>query len=301
MQRQWAYGLLVMSTVFWGVTFVVTKVGTADFSPASFLAYRFLLAALLLALAFPQRLRRLRWSDWQAGLLIGALLFVGTWVQAVGLRWTSASNAGFIAGLSLVFLPLFKYLVDRTPLKFKTLLSGAVALTGLASLSLKFPLQFNPGDVLILLSAVIFAWQILLIGRHAVREAFDPIAMTWVQLLGCGLLSATYALVAEGGLSVPQQPAVWQAIAFTGILCTAVSYSCQNFTQQYLDEQQVALIFLLEPIFSCVAAILFLREPMSAALVVGGCLILVAIAISELPWTQWRYTVFKTVRKEVSP
>lgn len=293
MQRQWAYFLLVMSTLFWGVTFVVTKVGTADFSPASFLAYRFLLAAVLMAALFPRRLRRLRSADWSAGLLIGALLFVGTWVQAVGLRFTSASNAGFIAGLSLVFLPLFKYGLDRTPLRLKTLVSSAVALTGLASLSLKLPLQFNLGDALILLSAIIFAWQILLIGRHASREVFDPIAMTWVQLLGCGVLSAGYALVAEGGLSLPQQPSVWQAIVFTGILCTAFSYSCQNFTQQYLNEEQVALIFLLEPIFSCVAAILFLKEPMSMALGVGGSLIFVSIAISELPWHQWRYAVLK--------
>jgi drug/metabolite transporter (DMT)-like permease len=301
MQRQLSYGLLVMSTVFWGVTFVVTKVGTEHFSAASFLTYRFLLAAILLAAVFPQRLRRLRPTDWSAGLTIGGLLFVGTWVQAIGLRWTSASNAGFIAGLSLVFLPLFKYLMDRTPLRFKTVLSGAVALTGLASLSLKLPLQFNPGDALILLSAVIFAWQILLIGRHANQSRFDPIAMTWVQLLGCGLLSGAYALIAEGGLSLPSDGYIWQAIAFTGVLCTAVSYSCQNFTQQHLDEQQVALIFLLEPIFSCIAAILWLHEPVSSALVVGGCLILLAIAISELPWTQWRYQAFKTRRNKVLP
>lgn len=282
--KRLSYLLMVICTFFWGLNFVITKAGTSTFSPASFLSYRFLLAAGIIAIVFPKRLLRLKANDWRAGLMIGTLIFTGTLLQAFGLRLTSASNAGFIAGLSLVFLPLLKYLFYRTPIGLKTALAGAVALIGLASLSLKLPLQFNPGDALILISAVIFAQQILLVGRHARQDNFDPIARTWVQILGCGLLSGGYALLTEGGLGLPTSTAVWQAIAFTGILSTAVAYSCQNFTQQHLEDQQVAMIFLLEPIISCTAAIIWLNEVLTPSLVVGGILILVALAISELPW-----------------
>ena len=294
--KRLSYGLMVGCTLFWGLNFVITKEGTSIFSPASFLAYRFLLAALLMALVFPGRLLRLKWGHWKAGLMIGSLLFAGTLMQAFGLRWTSASNAGFIAGLSLVFLPLIKYVFHRIPIGFKTGLSVGVALLGLASLSLKLPLQFNPGDVLILVSAAIFAQQILWVGHHAQQEGFDPIAMTWVQILGCGLLSCAYAMLAEGGISAPPHMGVWKAIAFTGILSTALTYTCQNFTQQHLEDQQVAMIFLLEPIVSCAAAIFWLSEPLTTSLVVGGCLILVAMGVSELPWERAFFRTLDRIR-----
>jgi drug/metabolite transporter (DMT)-like permease len=94
-------------------------------------------------------------------------------------------------------------------------------------------------------------------------------------------------LLSEGQLALPASASIWQAIALTGILATALSYSCQNFAQQYLKDQQVALIFLLEPIFACAAAVVCLNEPLSPNLLLGGGLILLALGISEMPWQDW--------------
>ncbi|MFL5866423.1 MAG: EamA family transporter, partial [Thermoleophilaceae bacterium] len=94
---------LVGVAAVWGLTFVMVQDAIEELPTLAFLAYRFLAAALLVALVFRSRLRRLSAAGWRAGLLMGAFLTAGYVCQTFGLERTTASNAGFITGLFVVF------------------------------------------------------------------------------------------------------------------------------------------------------------------------------------------------------
>jgi drug/metabolite transporter (DMT)-like permease len=93
-------GALVSATAIWGSTFVVTKASLA-MRPASFLSWRFGLAAVVLVLARPSRTWLLTSSDRRRALLLGALLGAGFLLQTTGLQTTSAGVSGFLRSACL--------------------------------------------------------------------------------------------------------------------------------------------------------------------------------------------------------
>ena len=83
----------------------------------AFLAYRFIPAALIVALIFWRPLRALPAAGWRAGLLMGVFLCGGYVFQTLGLEETSVSNTGFITGLFVVLTPVLGavFLRQRIP------------------------------------------------------------------------------------------------------------------------------------------------------------------------------------------
>src|SRR5690606_24737906 len=91
---------LVVVTMIWGTTFVVVKGALDTISVPLLLARRFALAGLLLASAGWDRRALV------PALTLGLLSFAGFVTQTIGLSITSASNAAFITGLSVILTPL---------------------------------------------------------------------------------------------------------------------------------------------------------------------------------------------------
>ena len=118
--------LLVASFVF-GATFVVVKSAVSEVPPLTFVAWRFLLGALLLSIfAFP-RGRRIWWH----GTLAGLALFGGYAFQTVGLTETSASNSALITGLYVVITPFLAALFARRPPSWWSVGAAALSFGGL--------------------------------------------------------------------------------------------------------------------------------------------------------------------------
>jgi drug/metabolite transporter (DMT)-like permease len=93
---------MVAVTAVWGSTFVLVRDAVAQVPPFTFIAYRFLAAALLLAVLRPRLAIGGQQPRLAAGVAAGLALFAGYGFQTVGLQYTTASNAGFITGLATV-------------------------------------------------------------------------------------------------------------------------------------------------------------------------------------------------------
>lgn len=285
MTRGTAYLLLALGTFFWGVSFVVIKQGTAQLAPASFLAWRYLIAAAVLGLLCLPRLRNLSLASWRSGLALGLALYAGTMTQTIGLAGTSAANAGFIAGTALLFVPGFRYLLERHRLSARIAKACLLALAGLGVLTLRLPLSIGSGDLWVLASAAAYALHMVLAGPAVRRH--DPLLLSLLQLIVCGTLCWLQAFGQMIGVGpsalLPPNGNVWAAIGFTGLLATAFPYAAQNLAQQKVEAHHVALIFLLEPVFASLAGHVVLHEQLSPRLFLGGGLILAALLLAELP------------------
>src|SRR5215831_7195897 len=97
---------LAFSTVLWGSTFVVVKTSLDHCSVFLFLALRFTLAAIVMALWRPEFFRQIERDEIFAGIRLGFFMFGGYAFQTAGLEYTSASNSGFVTGSSVVLVPL---------------------------------------------------------------------------------------------------------------------------------------------------------------------------------------------------
>lgn len=270
--------LLVVITVVWGATFVVVKGALADASPLVFIAIRFSLAGLLLAVVLGRGVLGLGWDVLGPGVLQGVFLFGGYALQTWGLMFTTPSKSAFITGFSVVLVPLI-LAAGGARLHVPSL---AAALTGLAGLYVLLAPSgsgtVNPGDLLTLGGSVSFAFQIVLVGRYA--ERLPVRAVVPVQIATVGLLAAL-SLPFGGHLRLAWTPGLLAALAITSLFATAFAFSGQNWAQRYTPAAHTALIFALEPVFAALTSRFATGERMGLRFLAGCTLILGGMVISE--------------------
>jgi drug/metabolite transporter (DMT)-like permease len=269
---------MVAVTAVWGSTFVLVRDAVAQIPPFAFIAYRFLAAALLLAAVRPRLAAGGQPGLLAAGAAAGLALFAGYGFQTVGLQYTTASNAGFITGLSVVLTPLLAALLLRQPPGRWPVAGALVAAAGLACLSLQ-RLEVHRGDALVFGCAVAFATHILLLGRFAPRFASYRLAI--VQLATAGLAGLAWAGVA-GDLAAPGSVEVWVALAITSVVASAAAFLIQTRAQREVSPTRTAVIFTMEPVFAGLFGFLLAGERLSGRGWLGAGLILAGMLMAEL-------------------
>jgi len=276
---------LAIVALIWGATFVVVKRALADFSAVYFLVLRFSIASLCMLLIFWKPLfeserRAVRRGLW-GGALAGLFLWLGYMLQTFGLKYTSAANSGFLTGLYIVLVPLISASLYRRWPQLRELAGIAIASAGMVVMTLPDidrHFHINRGDLLTIGCAIAFAFQLLLLGFYSQRELFQAVALGQIA---CAALLSGCALFAEPPRAVWSGYAIF-AIVLTAVFATALAFALQTWAQKYTTATRTALIFALEPVFALVTAISAGSEPLTAAAVAGGALILTGILMVEL-------------------
>jgi drug/metabolite transporter (DMT)-like permease len=277
---------LALCTLLWGSTFVVVKNSLEHSSVFVFLALRFTLAGICMAIFRPGVFRAVQREEIFAGARLGFFMFCGYAFQTAGLRHTTASNSGFITGSSVVLVPLILALFwgkrGKLWVYFGTLAAASglyfltVPLTGVAHL--------NRGDVLTFFAAMSYAVHIILVGEYA-RE-HSAAALSVLQVLACALLAWLTAL---GAAAIHWQPMrfhstsqLWIGIAVCAVLATSVAFSLQLWAQQYTSPSHAAILFTLEPVFAVITSYLVLGERLGLRSLSGAGLVLAGILAAEM-------------------
>jgi drug/metabolite transporter (DMT)-like permease len=268
---------LVAVTVVWGITFVQVKDAVELYPLFAFLAVRFAIASMVLAVPAAGRLRSLGRRGWVAGSSLGLLLAAGYALQTAGLERTTVSSAGFITGLYVVFTPLLALLLFRTRVGRAVWLGVALAVAGLAMLS-GVGAGDAVGDLLVLAGSAAYSLQIVLMERYAPR--YDPVAFTQAEMLAAFGGFAVVA-VALGQVEVPRGWTVWGALLVTGIFASALGFLIQTWAQRRTSATRTALAFALEPVWAGLFGF-WLAGDRLGALGWGGCAVIMAgILVAE--------------------
>lgn len=269
---------LVLVTVVWGLTFVQVKDAVALYPMFAFLAVRFAIGSLAL---FPFALVRGRRRPWKRGAVAGTLLgllVAGAYAfQTAGLIHTTVSSSGFVTGLYVVMTPLLALVLLRQRVGLATWVAVAFSAAGFAMLS-GIPQGSRTGNALVLVSALLWAAQIVLMERFAPR--FDPLILALAEMATCLVCFAAIAL-ARGDLSVPRGWVVWGALLVTGLLASAFAFLVQSWAQQRISAVRIAVVFALEPVFAALFGVLLAGDRLGW-LGWGGCaVIMTGIALAE--------------------
>jgi drug/metabolite transporter (DMT)-like permease len=272
---------LVGIAAVWGLTFVMVQDAIELLPPMTFLAYRFLVAAIVVAAMFHRKLRALSREGWRAGALMGAFLTSGYIAQTLGLQRTSASNAGFITGLFVVLTPIFASVFLKHPIGRPAWVAALVSAVGLFMLSTSGGAGEGQleGDALVFLCACSFAFHILVTAR-AVKH-HDVTALLAVQLGLCGVFCFVIAAIG-GDLELPRTSVEWNALLVTSFIASALGFFVQTYAQQHASPARTALILASEPAFAGLFAYLLNDETRSLVGWVGAGLIVAAIVGVEL-------------------
>jgi drug/metabolite transporter (DMT)-like permease len=268
---------LIAVTAVWGVTFVQVKDAVALYPLFAFLAVRFAIASVVLAVPAAGRLRSLGRGGWVAGASLGLLLALGYALQTAGLERTTVSSAGFITGLYVVFTPLLGLLLFRTRVGGAVWIGVALAVAGLAMLS-GVGAGDPAGDLLVLAGSAAYSLQIALMERYAPR--YDPLAFTQAEMLAAFGGFAAVA-VALGQVEVPHGWTVWGALLVTGVFASALGFLVQTWAQRRISASRTAIAFAMEPVFAGIFGF-WLAGDRLGVLGWGGCAVIMAgILVAE--------------------
>ncbi len=276
MERSATLGLVAVCAV-WGSTFVVVKHAIERMPVMDFLAWRFVLAAAVMAAARPSAVRRLSATSCRRGTLLGLALAAGYVAQTFGLERTPATISGFITGLFVVLTPLCAGLVLRKRVDAMSWLGVALATGGLALLSLH-GLSVGRGEAITFLCAVAFALHIVGLGEWSTQR--DAYGLAVVQLATVGLVSVIVA--APDTLSPPPDAGVWGAILLTALAATAVGFFVQTWAQAHLPPTRAAVVMTMEPVFAGGFGVAVGGDRLGVRTVLGALLVLTAMYVVEL-------------------
>ena len=265
---------LLGTVLLWGSSFPGIKVVVDIVDPMTYVWLRSLIAALVLAPYVVLGIRRGRdlGDSVRGGLVTGIAFALGLWLQGWGTRYTTASNSAFITGLNVVFVHIYVALVGR---RYSWRLASSLALSIVGLYLLTSPGGgFGLGDTLILLGALMWAAQIILIDKYRPK---DPIAFTYAELVPSTFFLAPSLLV----YGEPRITAgVLLVIIYLAVACADGAFILQAYGQRYVDPATTAMIFLLEPVFATIFSVIILHEEITHLQLVGMALILSALYLS---------------------
>lgn len=294
MKKYFGESALLTNTIIWGATFALIKGALDDSSPMIFVALRFGLAALLL---YPFIYRQLLKVDKQtllAGSILGFFFFSGFATQTIGLNYTTATKSGFITGTFVVFIPVLQLIIERRRPKWFNIVSILLVLIGLILLSTRgeyfldlideLGSDFNIGDLLTLICAVLFAFQVVYVDVFTKKHPYMP--MVFMQLLITGLGGVVFAVIFSSfgieTIKFSLSPGLIYAVLYTSIFASIIATIIQLKYQKIVSPTKAGIIYSFEPIMAALFAYFLLSEKISNFGLLGGLFIFIGLLFSEV-------------------
>ncbi len=285
---------LLFNTLIWGGTFALIKNAFNDISPLLFLGLRFSIAALIFLPFVYASLKKTNKQTLLAGSVLGFFYFAGFTAQSLGLNLTTATKSGFITGTFVVFIPILQLIIEKRKPKWFNIVSVLLVLVGLILLSSKgentfhflkqLGADFNIGDLLTLLCALLFAFQVVYV--DVFTKKYDYLPMVFIQLLltGAGgfVLSFVFSFTSLETIRFTFNTTVVTAILYTAIFASIIATVIQLKFQKFVTPTKAGIIFSIEPIFAAIFAYFLLSEKISNFGLIGCVLIFIGLIVSEL-------------------
>lgn len=285
MKRLHADLLLLAAALIWGFAFVAQKGAMQHTGPFTFVAARFLLSfVVVLPFALHERQSPARDKIEKSGIprllaAICAVFPIAVLLQQGGVATTSVTNAGFLTGLYVVFVPLICYVFFAQ--KIPQMIAPAVALCVAGTYMLSGGgYSFGLGDTLVILCAVFFALHVALVGR-IMQSSKSPLQLSCLQYLAVAG-AATLGMLFFETPTVEGLRAVLPAILYAGVVSGGVAYTLQMIAQQYAPPSDTAVILSAESVFAAIGGFLVFGERLSPMGFAGCGLIILAILMVEL-------------------
>ncbi|MFH1277181.1 MAG: DMT family transporter [Candidatus Eisenbacteria bacterium] len=283
-----AYILLLFPVVFWGGSFVATKILVDQMPVSSIVAWRIILGVIPMALTaqftrgWP---RKLAAADLHAILPASLVLLVHWTVQFTGIQWTTATNSGWIVAAAPLSISFFAGLFLRERITGIQMAGMAVATGGLVLLVSHGALGnldwlSNRGDWFVLASIVL--WGVYTALARDVSRRHPPIGVTAIILALCGTPPAVY-MIATGraGVLLRLTGEGYAALLFLAIGSTFLALWFWQEGVARLGAARAGYFLYLLPLATTAIAVPYLGDPFGGWTAIGGALVLAGVIIAE--------------------
>lgn len=299
--------MLLIGAAIWGSAFVAQDVGMNYVGPYTFNALRYFVGALtLLPIIFfsdriaarrhPERdaaaVRAVNKRSWLAGVIAGLALIIPTTLQQIGIIYTTAGKAGMITGMYIITVPLLGLFLGKK-CGVNVWVAVVLGVVGMYLLCVTEKLTISGGDIILLVSIIFWAIQILAIDHFA--SDVDCFRMVCMEFLVCAVISAVPMIIGMAtGLATPflNEPVldknalegVLLPVLYVGIFSCGVAYTLQPLGQRDTPPAAASLIMSLESVFAALTGYILLGDGFTPRELIGCVLMLGASVLAQFPF-----------------
>ncbi|MCX5384377.1 DMT family transporter [Streptomyces sp. NBC_00083] len=261
-RRAWLTDLpVLLVAVVWGSSYLAAKGVTTTHTVLAVLVLRFAVVLPVLVVAGWRRLRALSRPQLGGAGLLGLILSGIFLLETYGVVQTSATNAGLIISLTMIFTPVAESRLRRTPLSRSFLAAAGLSVLGVVLLTQGAGFTSpSLGDLLMLGAAVARTVHVLAMSRLRSVRGADALSLTTVQLgSAVGVFAVLSAAPGTGG--TPWAAAAdfgageWLGLLYLSAFCTLFAFFVQMWAVRRTSPSRVSLLLGTEPVWAAVVGI----------------------------------------------
>ncbi|MBA2841196.1 drug/metabolite transporter (DMT)-like permease [Methanococcus maripaludis] len=278
--------LMFLTVIFWGISFVSTKIILVFIPPITIGFIRFIIAAVILIFLI-RNVTKYSKEDFVYLVLAGFLGITSYFLfENVALKYTTATNAALIAATVPIFYLMVSDIMEKKiPSKIKYF-GSLIGLFGVFILILngKFVLELNPlGDILML--GAVFTWVLYTFVIQKLQKHDDLKVTRDMTLIGAVLfIPFTIVELGSNGMfdfTILLNPYIAFSILYLAIFCSAIAYLFWNMSIRLAGASTTTNGIYFIPIVAMIADALLLKNIPNIYAILGAVLVLFGVYISE--------------------
>ena len=269
----------MLAIIFWGASFIATKFLLDELTPETIISLRLILAiTLLLIIALIQKRKfSINLKSHSYIFLLAIIAVFHLWIQVTGMKFTTASNTGWIIGTAPIFMALLGLIFFKEKLNVLKITGIIIATFGLLLLVGKgnpanIDLIKNKGDILILSSS--FTWGIYSMVNKKISLNYSPVMTILYLFIMMAIIIIPFTINKTSINSVINLSGIgWVAILFLGLLCSGVAYVIWAYALREMESAKVGAYLYFEPFVTVIAAWILLKEDITLFMILSGLII----------------------------
>ncbi len=283
------YLMLTLSSVFWGVSFILTKelfLTEEHMTVTLLITMRLAIATLVMVptLFAMGKMKRIERKDIKWFLLLTLCEpFIYHLCETSGVQLVSGSLASVIIATIPLFVPFGMWIAYRQRIRWAIVVGVVLSLIGVGVMLIGGEgLRGNISGMLFLTGAVIIAvvYTLLLV---KVVDRYNPLVITtWQNIIGLlYFMPLALATNSDNILKLSYSPRMLGILLVLGICCSTLAYSFYNYGIRRLGASKASIFNNTIPIFSLIAAVAIGQEPFLWSKLLGMVIVIVGVIISQ--------------------
>lgn len=275
--------LLVAVAAVWGASFLAAKELAAEAGVPTAVALRFVVAAAALGVLCLLRRERVPRGR---GLVIAAVLgcsqaaVIG--LETWGVHLTTATNAGLLISLALVFTPVLECAAARSWLPRSYFVTVVVAVCGVALLVSRGGFHApNLGDLLVLAAAAVRAVHVTASSRLTRRRSDGSFGVVLVQMLVCAVVFSAMAGPGALGVVTRLSARAWAEVLFLGLLCSVFAFVVQLWAARRTSATRASVLMGTEPVWALAVGVVLAGDAIGPTGLLGAAVIIAAGCVAQ--------------------
>jgi drug/metabolite transporter (DMT)-like permease len=279
------YLLILLAVIFWGISFVATKTALNEVEPVTIIVLRLVLGSILLSIIalITKRSFKINLKNHLSILILALIAVFHLWIQVTGLKFTSASNTGWIIGTAPIFMAILATVFFREKINLVQKAGITIAMFGLLLLFGKgdisnIDLIKNKGDMLVLGSA--FTWGVYSMVNKKISLSYSPLMTILYLFVLMIIIIIPFNLNAEVIGSVINLSLIgWISILFLGLFCSGVAYVIWAYSLRDMESAKVGAFLYFEPFVTVLSAWILLNESITILMLLSGVIITIGVIL----------------------